>query len=108
MSDITTDTTDVIEDATTDATDDVVTDVTPIVAPSLFTLGQDVTYVDTKGHIKVAKVIGTSDTIAQGSSLAVPAFNEAHLFVFGLNGSYVRTSVPSEQNEFGGVAYFTV
>lgn len=105
MSDITTDTTDVIEDATTD---DVVTDVTPIVAPSLFTLGQDVTYVDTKGHIKVAKIIGTSDTIAQGSSLAVPAFNEAHLFVFGLNGSYVRTSVPSEQNEFGGVAYFTV
>lgn len=62
---------------------------------STLTLGQIVTYTDTKGHPKPAMVLGTIDTIVDGTDLPVPYENEAHLSVFGYGKCYTKLNVPS-------------
>jgi hypothetical protein len=59
-------------------------------------LGSTVTYVDGKGHKKLAFVTGTPATIESGTNLPVPTEGELHLIVFAPAGNvYARLSVPS-------------
>lgn len=63
---------------------------------STLTLGQIVTYTDTKGHLKPALVLGTIDTVVDGTDLPVPTEDEAHLTVFGYGKCYTKLNVPSQ------------
>lgn len=84
---------------------------------STFTIGQIVTYTDTKGHPKPALVLGTIDTIVDGTDLPVPTENEAHLTVFGFGKCYTKLNVPSQalveqmatqgNTDFAGGGFFT-
>lgn len=67
------------------------------VAPQV-TLGQPVVYISTKGKQKAAFVVGTPETVEEGTSLPVLLPGQLHLAVFTWGaGTYLpRLQVPFE------------
>ena len=58
-------------------------------------LGQNVTYISAKGQKKAALVIGTPDTIEEGTSVPQPEEFELNLLVISPTGSvYAKAKVP--------------
>lgn len=59
------------------------------------TLGQAVTYIGSNGKQKVAFVLGTRDSITEGTDVPRPAANQANLMVFSPSGRvYLRNQTP--------------
>lgn len=64
------------------------------------TLGQTVTYVGANGKKKVGLVIGTADTIEEGTSVPSLEEDQVHLLVFSPTGNaYMRTNVAPQSDE---------
>lgn len=62
------------------------------------TLLQPVVYIGTKGHKKAALVIGTPESIDEGTQVPVPSEGYLHLLVFSPTGNaYPKFNVPSEE-----------
>lgn len=59
-------------------------------------LGQNVTYVSTKGYEKAAIVVGTPESILDGHNYPTLEEGERHLLVFTLNGASPRLNVKSQ------------
>lgn len=71
-------------------------------------LAQDVRYIDTKGHTKVAKVVGTPDSVVEGTDL--PTLNEGHytVIIFSPSGRvYGKHSVPDSDDEAVNLSEYT-
>jgi hypothetical protein len=62
--------------------------------PNTNLLGKRVIYTSTDGYQKAAKIIGTAESIQEGTGVPVPGEGEAHLLVFSPTGkTYTRTNV---------------
>lgn len=62
-------------------------------------LGQAVTYIDSKGHEKAAIVIGTPESVVEGTSLSPLEDGQLNLFVIAPHrGPYNRLNVPSAES----------
>lgn len=60
-------------------------------------VGTPVIYVGTKGKQKLALVVGTPETIEEGTSLPTLNEGQVHLAVWGFNGGFrPRLNVPFE------------
>jgi hypothetical protein len=63
--------------------------------PRILKLGSDVTYTDTQGQQKYAKIVGTKDSISEGTGLPTLSDDQFHIVVFSPAGSiYFRHNVP--------------
>jgi hypothetical protein len=63
--------------------------------PRILKLGSQVTYTDTKGNDKLAFIIGTSESVTEGTSLPVPNEGQFHISVWSPSGRiYPKASVP--------------
>ena len=60
------------------------------------TIGEFVTYIDSKGHSKPALITGTPESVQDGTELPVPSEGQLHLMIFSPISIYPRFSVPSE------------
>lgn len=64
--------------------------------PKTGELGQNVTYVSTKGYEKAALVVGTPESILDGHNYPTLAEGERHLLVFTLGGVSPRLNVRTQ------------